>query len=190
MFTAPPAHGLPKLLLLPVSIAASSQPPQPGLGPSGERCAPPGQEQQPRQSRAEVHLYGKVQMKALHHVPHASTELLLTTAGGLQPHSVQDTKGVNPHIFPSPPHSPQPHLHRDGHTILQPHFHCPGAADAKATPLDTPGKMGASGAAPAPSMGLLPPQGWAGGRDRSGREEGVPAVAQASRELNMNSRAV
>lgn len=90
-----------------------------------------------------------------------------------------------------PPSSPQPHPQRDRHPISHQRFP-QGVAGPKAAPCK-PRRAGAPGHPQPAAPGCLLPwgrrqrrgqQGW------SGREEGAPAVAQASRELNMNSRAV
>lgn len=162
----------------------------------GTGSAPSGQERQPRRSRAELHLDdGTVQTEAPRCVPHAFTELLLATAGGLQPRSVQNTSGVNSHV--SPRHlltAPGPILTG---TDVPPYSNASTAKEwlmPKRHP-SPPWQAGGSWGSPRPATpGCFLPPGTrgsgAGGGDRSGREEGVPAVAQASRELNMNSRAV
>lgn len=179
MPTLPLAHGLSQpspFLTVPLHLSP--------LEPTWDQ---PGQPRHPPAQNGAVPGW-QVQVTAQRRVPHTSATLLPTRPGSWQPLCAQHAWGqsLRPSVisFQRPPHP-----YRDRHSIFQQHSQ-QGLAGPKATPCN-PWQAGTPGhpqpAAPPPGCSLPRghwQQGW------SGREEGAPAVAQASRELNMNSRAV
>lgn len=134
--------------------------------------------------RTELHLDG-TQVTAQQGVPHTCATFLPSSLAATPCRTRVETTPVSP---PVPSFSPIP---RGTDIASSSSFH-QGVAAPEAIPCH-PWQAGAPGHPQPVAPGCCLPWGhgqavWAAGMER--REEGAPAVAQASRELNMNSRAV
>jgi len=172
----PPAHRPPEPLLPPRGIAAPPRGSGTWLEERGHRRAGSAPwSRSSRRSGPELSYAGAARCSRKHWAPCPVLSSGVSTNHGRRFAATLCPKhqwGQSPRLPLSPPSSPQAHPHRDTRAILQHLFHCRGAAGAN-PPSPAPGAAPGRGHQAASS-----PQGPA-----AGRGGGVPAVAQASREL-------